>query len=169
MNVSCQCGSVSFKTKERVPLDLYHCHCSECQKQSSSAFGTSAIFLLLPPFDAVPVQKADGLPGPPFSDLPIGVWSRSTTTGYIMDCWFCKVCGSRLAHSKRYRERAEDDGWTYCSTLSIKGGCVHGLDWTQGKHIYCESMVAHLNIPDGIPAFLQDDDGEAYVQQPKKT
>ena len=44
MNVSCQCGSVRFKTPTPAPIDLFHCHCGECQKQSSSAFGTSAIF-----------------------------------------------------------------------------------------------------------------------------
>lgn len=44
MDVSCQCGAVAFKTPLPKPLALYICHCSECRRQTSSAFGTSAIF-----------------------------------------------------------------------------------------------------------------------------
>ena len=44
MDASCQCGAVAFKTPLPKPLALYICHCSECRRQTSSAFGTSAIF-----------------------------------------------------------------------------------------------------------------------------
>ncbi|KAF2469269.1 uncharacterized protein BDR25DRAFT_343693 [Lindgomyces ingoldianus] len=44
MNGSCQCGSVKFTTPTKIPINLYHCHCIDCRKQSASAFGTSAIF-----------------------------------------------------------------------------------------------------------------------------
>lgn len=163
MQVACQCGAVTFKTPTPKPLELYHCHCSQCQKQSASAFGTSAIFPLLAPFDTVPVEKKDGMLGPANSELPIGVWSRATTTGYTMDCWFCKLCGSRLVHSDRSRN--SDGEWVYRDKVSIKGGCVEGLDWHGGKHIYCESMVAQVIFPKGVETYLQDDDGAKYVQR----
>lgn len=44
MDARCQCGSVSFKTPLPEPLALYICHCSECRRQTGSAFGASAIF-----------------------------------------------------------------------------------------------------------------------------
>lgn len=44
MEAQCQCGAVRFTTPLPKPLALYICHCSECRRQSSSAFGTSAIF-----------------------------------------------------------------------------------------------------------------------------
>lgn len=44
MNARCQCGSITFKTPLPEPLALYICHCTECRKQTGSAFGTSAIF-----------------------------------------------------------------------------------------------------------------------------
>ena len=44
MEARCQCGSVAFKTPLPEPLALYICHCVECRRQTSSAFGTSAIF-----------------------------------------------------------------------------------------------------------------------------
>ena len=44
MDARCQCGAVRFRTPIEKPLALYVCHCSECRRQASSAFGTSAIF-----------------------------------------------------------------------------------------------------------------------------
>ncbi|MEZ5789356.1 MAG: aldehyde-activating protein [Nitratireductor sp.] len=36
----CQCGQVRYQINA-YPLTLYGCHCSECQKQSSSVYGLS--------------------------------------------------------------------------------------------------------------------------------
>ncbi|EGS19267.1 uncharacterized protein CTHT_0058930 [Thermochaetoides thermophila DSM 1495] len=44
MEAACQCGAVRFKTPTEKPLALYICHCSDCQRQTSSAFGMSAIY-----------------------------------------------------------------------------------------------------------------------------
>lgn len=44
MDARCQCGAVRFKTPLPQPLALYICHCSDCRRQTGSAFGTSAIF-----------------------------------------------------------------------------------------------------------------------------
>ena len=52
MEARCQCGSVSFKTPLAKPLALYICHCHACRRQTSSAFGTSAIFPRFPLPDA---------------------------------------------------------------------------------------------------------------------
>ncbi|KAI0473914.1 glutathione-dependent formaldehyde-activating [Xylariaceae sp. FL0804] len=72
MEASCQCGAVQFLTPLPKPLALYICHCSECRRQSSSAFGASAIF---PRFE---LPKAD-----------------------LLSCYsyFCRNCGTRLIHS----------------------------------------------------------------------
>jgi hypothetical protein len=37
MHVSCQCGGISFGTPTQTPLEVYHCHCLECRKQSAPA------------------------------------------------------------------------------------------------------------------------------------
>ena len=34
----CQCGAIRYQLL-RAPVALYACHCRDCQKQSSSAFG----------------------------------------------------------------------------------------------------------------------------------
>lgn len=111
MQVECQCGAVSFTIPRAAPLSLYHCHCTQCQKQSASAFGTSAIF----PSDAV---------FPPSPDLAatLRLWNRPSPEGRSVDCYFCGVCGVRVMHRIR-----EADG-TERATVSIKGGLVEGLD-----------------------------------------
>ncbi|KAF2835158.1 hypothetical protein M501DRAFT_942603 [Patellaria atrata CBS 101060] len=115
MEVSCQCGACHFTTPTAEPLNLYHCHCVECRKQSASAFGTSAIF-----------ERFD-LP----SDQPISCWTRPTDSGNILDCFFCSVCGVRLVHARK--------GGT---KMSVKGGCIEGLDWKKAKHIWtCRAVV----------------------------
>ncbi|TEA12218.1 hypothetical protein C8034_v006254 [Colletotrichum sidae] len=136
MDVKCQCTTVAFKTPTPEPLDVYFCHCSECRKQSASAFGTSAIF------------PAEGL-FPLSDDLreKLQVWTRPTKTGGQMDCYFCRNCGSRVFHRAR-----KNDG-TLKPTISIKGGMIVGLKIRNPKHIWTESAV--MTIPEGEDAWPQ--------------
>ncbi|KAK0736644.1 Mss4-like protein [Apiosordaria backusii] len=109
MQVTCQCAFISFPLTAPL-LDLYHCHCLECQKQSSSAFGTSAIFSSSS--FSIPVEIQSKL----------SMWTRPTKEGRTMDCYFCKECGCRIYHHIR-----EADG-TLRNTVSVKGGVIKGLD-----------------------------------------
>src|SRR3569833_1308225 len=110
MRVSCQCGSVAFDTSAAAPLAVYHCHCTECQKQTSSAFGTSAIFPAAGIFPLSPALR---------DQLALYVRPGSRVkSGRDMDCYFCKTCGSRVMH------RIRDQGGTERDTVSIKGGLV---------------------------------------------
>ncbi|UKZ90305.1 uncharacterized protein TrAFT101_005329 [Trichoderma asperellum] len=82
MNARCQCGAVSFKTPLPEPLALYICHCSECKKQTGSAFGTSAIF---PRFKLPETEN-------------LNCYARPTASGETLYCYFCRLCGTRLIH-----------------------------------------------------------------------
>ncbi|KAK8057137.1 Mss4-like protein [Apiospora saccharicola] len=87
LTVRCQCGHVSFPTPSAQRIALFHCHCTECQKQSGSAFGTSAIY------------PAAGLfPLSPELEAKLGCYVRPTDQGGTMRCWFCRECGSRMLH-----------------------------------------------------------------------
>jgi hypothetical protein len=130
MDVTCQCGSIHFKTPTSTPLELYHCHCTECRKQSASSFGTSAIF----PYFTLP------------TDLPLGCYTRSTDSGNSLDCYFCTKCGTRILHSGRHNKK----------TVSVKGGCVEGLDWSKAKHIWCSRAV--VKIPEGVEKWDEEPD-----------
>ncbi|GAP90630.1 putative glutathione-dependent formaldehyde-activating enzyme [Rosellinia necatrix] len=137
LTVRCQCGRVTFPTPTAAPLAVYHCHCTECQRQSGSAFGTSAIF------------PAAGL-FPLAAELAARVsrYTRATDKGATMDCYFCTACGSRLFHRVVGADGAPRP------TVSVKGGCVverGGLDWSAGRHIYVRSAV--IEIPDAWDAY----------------
>lgn len=125
--VECQCGAVSFNTPTPKPIGVFHCHCSQCRKQSASAFGTSAVF------------PADGLfPLSRQLSEKLKIWTRQAKDGRTMDCYFCKECGVRVMHRIREADGRER------STVSIRGGIIDGLDWTSGEHIYVESAVVPL-------------------------
>jgi hypothetical protein len=79
----CQCGQIRYEIRAE-PLTLYACHCQECQKQSSSAFGMS----MPVPRDAVVV-----LQGQPKQ------WMRVSDSGREVSCLFCDECGTRLCHN----------------------------------------------------------------------
>ncbi|KAK4153463.1 Mss4-like protein [Chaetomidium leptoderma] len=131
MEVTCECGAIHFTTPTPSPLALYLCHCTECRKQSSSAFGTSAIF------------PAAGL-FPLSADLSskLSLWTRPTSEGRTLDCYFCSECGVRVMHRAREADGTERD------TVRVKGGLVRGLVWEGAIHIYTRSAV--VDVPDGV-------------------
>jgi hypothetical protein len=125
MDGRCACGAVSFTTPVATPLNLYHCHCIDCRRQSASAFGTSAIF----PFFSV-------------ADNPnVSSFSRTCDSGRRQNCYFCNKCGTRILHA-----HIVDDGNP--KVVAVKGGLLDGLDWPSAKHIFTRSAV--VPIPEGV-------------------
>ncbi|KAF2868178.1 Mss4-like protein [Massariosphaeria phaeospora] len=124
MNGSCACGAVKFTTPVDKPLNLYHCHCTDCRKQSASAFGTSAIF----PFFSVDDNPA------------VSSFSRTCDSGRRQNCYFCNKCGTRILHA-HIVEGGDPE------VVAVKGGLLEGLNWGDAKHIFCRSAV--VPIPGG--------------------
>jgi hypothetical protein len=108
---------------------MAHCHCTDCRKQSTSAFGTSAHWL-----------TKDVLPLAPEIEQKLAVFTHQTDSGNTKYCYFCPKCGTRLLHVSRL-----PDG-TPRETVAFRAGCVDGLDWTGVKHIYTRSAV--MKIPE---------------------
>ena len=110
----CQCGAVRYRFSGR-PLTLYLCHCTECQKQSSSAFGMSLW---------VPRASFEITSGTP------KFWSRPAASGGQVVCAFCADCGSRLFHAG-----AEDS-----EVVSLKAGSLDDTSWLKpAGHIWTGS------------------------------
>jgi hypothetical protein len=91
----CQCRQIRYEIRAE-PLTLYLCHCQECQKQSSSAFGMS----LTVPRDAVVIIQ-----GQPKA------WTRKADSGREVTCLFCGDCGTRLFHERTYSETSAAGGF----------------------------------------------------------
>ena len=129
----CQCGQVRYEAPGD-PLALYVCHCTECRKQSASAFGISFV-----------VQRSELvlLQGHP------SMWSRQTASGHRLDCAFCAQCGSRLWHQSSGRP----------DTLNIKGGSLDApVDLGPAVHIWTSSKLPGVVIPAGATCFPGEPD-----------
>ena len=132
---SCQCGGILFAVP-KDPLALYVCHCTECRKQSSSAFGISF---------TVARNTLRLLRGEP------RYWSRPTASGHTLECAFCPTCGSRLWH--------QSSG--HPGTLNIKGGSLNvPLDLSSAVHLWTSSRLPGVILPSGAQAFPGEPDAE---------
>jgi hypothetical protein len=125
----CQCGHVRYEI-EGAPLGLAVCHCNGCQRQSGSAFGMSL-----------------AISGDQFSLLRGGLKSFEVDcdSGRRKTCSFCPECGVRIHHR-------DEDGH-----LSIKAGTLDDrtMLWPDA-HYWTAEKQAWVEIPDGVPAFLDD-------------
>jgi hypothetical protein len=131
----CQCGAVRFQIAADR-LVAYACHCLECQKQSASAVGLS-----------VPVRaEAFAIEG------PLGCWSRTADSGATSDCFFCRVCGTRLYH-------ARGPDW-----VIVKGGALdESADLEPLAHLWVKRKQPWLPLPEGAVCFeTQPDDLPAW-------
>jgi hypothetical protein len=129
----CQCGAIRYDVTGPI-LGLVVCHCTECRKQSASAFGVSAFVKR----DCLHVTQGT----PKF-------WSRPTDSGNVLECAFCPDCGSRLWHQ---RAGAPD-------TISVKGGSLdEPVDLTAAIHIWTSRKLAGVFIPAGTTRYERGPD-----------
>jgi len=138
----CQCGSIRYRINAS-PHILYPCHCSDCQKQSSSAFGMSLIV------DAAAVELVVGEERLKFRDT-------SGDDGTLKRCVFCPDCGTRLYHA------GEDD-----QRISIKTGSLDNGRWLNPVvHIWLASGQPWLGFePDKYHCFDREPDNEEALAQ----
>lgn len=139
----CQCGTIRYELTA-APEMLYACHCSDCQKQSSSAFGMS---LIMAADDVSFVKGAKRLK----------TWETHGEDGRIKRCSFCPDCGSRIMH-------ASDDPQ---KSVSIKAGSLDDTSWLKPvAHIWLQSAQPWLALErDQLHCFEREPDNEAQLQQ----
>ena len=118
----CQCGAVRYRVAGE-PLALAACHCTECQRQSGSAFGMSLV-----------VKRED------FEILSgeLRSFTRSSDSGRPLHCHFCPGCGCRIYHDPAYMD----------GVVNVRAGT---LDETAGLeptvHVWTKSKQRWVLIP----------------------
>lgn len=129
----CQCGQVRYTLTAR-PHVVYCCHCTECQKQSSSAFGIS-----------VRVHAAD---------VQIeGQVATFVHNGAQRD--FCPSCGTRLFHRRaQYADKLNIKGGTFDDKSWLE----------PAGHIWVSSKLSWVILPeDSLTYEGQPDNYEALA------
>jgi hypothetical protein len=122
----CQCGAVSYRING-APLSFYLCHCTECQKQSASAFGES-----------LQVNTADvSYAG------ELGHFFRVTDSGRNVDAVFCPKRGTRISHHAAGE-----------TTMTIKAGTLDDRSWLRpAGHIWARSRQPWVTFGPGELVF----------------
>lgn len=117
----CQCGTVRYELTGE-PLAPIICHCTECQKQTSSAFGMT-----------LPVAKRDFR----LVSGSLKEWRRIADSGRELACYFCPDCGSRVYHSSSLGP----DYW------HLKPGALDDTSWLAPvAQVWTDSAQAWLDL-----------------------
>lgn len=126
---SCQCGQVTYRLAE-APKIVLACHCTECQKLSTSPYSVTA---------AVATNAIE------FSG-ELKEWSRSAESGNKNSAKFCPVCGNRVYHFN------PDDE----STIKLKLKPVKMTDdriFEPTMHVWVSEKLSWYRIPEGVKVF----------------
>lgn len=137
----CQCGALRYELAE-APLTLYACHCSNCQKQTGSAFVLSAI---------IPEQAFSFIQGAP---AKVEWTADSGAKRYGM---FCGDCGNRIANG-------QDGGPPF---LSLRAGTFDDTSWVRpAGHIWTKSAQGWFKFAeDDLVCDTQPTDYGPYVER----
>jgi len=131
----CQCGFLRYELRA-PPVKVYICHCTECRKQSASAFGISVIA------NSSSFALTRGTPKR---------WSRRTDSGRSMSCYFCPICGSRVWHGDAAQQ----------ARISIKGGSLdEPVDVAAAVHIWTTRKLQGIAIPELAEQHAREPSGE---------
>ena len=137
----CQCGAVRYEIAGPAAA-VYACHCTECQRQSGSAFAMAAV---------IPQEHFRITRGQP------KMFARPTGPTKIMDCWFCADCGTRLYHmptAPGYPNR------------NVKPGTLDDTSWLVPTiHFWTRSAQDWVVIPEGVTRYETQPDSLAWTSR----
>ncbi len=127
----CQCGTIRYRVNAE-PIAVGICHCTECQRQSGSAFGMSLII----PKDAFQLLRGT-----------LKTFTRSSDSGRPVLGAFCPECGTRIYHEPRYRE----------GVFNVKPGTLDDTSFLQPT---VQVWTARRHSWIGLPAALRSFEGQ---------
>jgi hypothetical protein len=130
----CHCGAVRYELTA-APYLAYVCHCTDCQRQTGSAYGMS----MPAPRAAFRVTKGD-----PAS------YRRTTPSGRIGVGRFCGACGTRV-----FSESTPEIITLRPGTLDDASWVVPAAQiWTRSAHPWAclDDVVSNDENPDGYEA-----------------
>ena len=130
----CQCGNISYRV-EGESVNLFVCHCTECQKQTSSAFGMA---LWISNYE---IKSLTG---------QLQSWTRLAPSGQEIMGRFCGSCGTRVFHEISSNQ----------NIISIKPGTLNNTNQLRPvAHIWTKSAQPWITIPGDCLAYPENPPG----------
>ena len=124
----CECGGLRYEISGE-PIATAACHCSQCQRQSGSAFSMSII---------VPREGFAWTQGEP------KIYTTKSDSGADKQCVFCPDCGVRICN--RMSSMPE--------TVNVKPGTLDDRSWLNPViHVWVSSKQLWTPIPEGVKQF----------------
>ena len=119
----CQCGALQYELTV-APMTLYACHCTNCQKQTGSAFVLSTI---------IPEMAFSFTKGTPAKTE----WKSDS--GNARFGYYCRDCGNRIANGQT----------PSIGFLSLRAGTFEDTSWVRtGGHIWVKSAQKWIKFAD---------------------
>ena len=133
----CQCGALRYEITQ-APLMVYTCHCTDCQRMTSSAFSLGCVL----PDGAFRLVQGE----------PKGV-QRTTGSGRVSTRWVCPECGVWVCTAPR-------PGST---VRNVRGGTLDDTSWLRPTaHIWTRSRQPWVPIPEGGRNFETQPPGDPW-------
>jgi len=124
----CECGALRYAIS-REPLATAVCHCTQCQRQSGSAFGMTL------------VVPRDGFA---FTQGEPKRYVTKSDSGADKECIFCGDCGVRICNRLS----------SLPNTLNIKPGTLDDTSsLTPSFVVWTSSKQAWTPLPEGVVQF----------------
>ena len=137
---SCNCGSVEYEVLEPFSRQVA-CHCTQCQKQTQSAFSLNGVLSR----DGFRLVKGR-----------LKKWTKTADSGNRLDCYFCPECGNRIYH----QNPANPD------SVALKLGTLDNTDVIDPRvHIWTSRKQNWYQIPEGVRVFEVQPDPNATRQE----
>jgi len=122
----CQCGEIRYEITEE-PTMVYTCHCTDCQRLTSSAFSLGVV---------VP-EHAFRMTGAEPRSL-----QRKADSGRVNTRLVCPSCGSWVVGTPR-------DG-----VIRVRAGTLDDTSWLRPtRHIWTRSKQPWVTLPEGDEVF----------------
>ena len=124
----CQCGTIRYEIVG-TPKRVVACHCTDCQRQSGSAFGMT----MLVSEDDFRLTKGE-----------LKTYASKSDAGRAKLGAFCPECGTRIYHKPEWRK----------GTVSVKPGTLDDTPWlTPDMHLWTSSKQPWVIITEDVEAF----------------
>ena len=119
----CQCGAIRYEITQ-TPQMVYTCHCTDCQRMTSSAFSIGCVL----PEGAFHVVRGD----------PKAV-QRLADSGRETIWWICPECGSWVCASR-----------PGATVRNVRGGTFDDTSWLRPTvHFWARSKQPWIALPEG--------------------